>query len=593
VDVPSRLLELLGDVACSDAETSWKPCFSEVGLSWALGVAGVARVHLHHGRRTTTLTGRSGGPVLAAVAAPGGAGRGGVLDAVWPDAGVRIIAAGRNAWLLRASSAVRCDPCDPALAEVRVAASHGHVRWDAYVPRQDPRDPDAWTPFAWVLRVVTGSLRVADGSAVVEPVGGAVLVLCQAALLDEVDDLPEAPATEASAWAAARCWWSAAIGPWDDLCGDAATDRLTARALQVLVSNGIRGTGDLSGRVAVVPNRGAYPCPFLWDSCFHAVGLAGCGEGLAEDALLSIAGRLRCDGLMPHFLCPTWRRPELSQPPLAGWAALTLCRRWPAERARALAAEILPSLRRNTAWWLRSRMTRHGLIACPDPMETGNDDTPRLDRGPVLAVDMHTHLIGQCRAAAELARLLGEDPAPDLRHAEALRTRLRACCWDPVAGLFADVLVADGQQHLVPTPSAFFPFLVDAAGDADADRAIDGILLDPARFFGPVPFPSVAYDHPAFVPAAPEPRTAGVGAACWRGPVWIPHAWFLLDLLEQRGRTVAAAEARERLWRHLAADGDLHESLHAITGAGLGARQYGWTAAFVLDLARRRVQGRR
>lgn len=41
-------------------------------------------------------------------------------------------------------------------------------------------------------------------------------------------------------------------------------------------------------------------------------------------------------------------------------------------------------------WWLAQRMTRYGLIGTSDPLETGCDNTPRLDQGPVLADDMNS-----------------------------------------------------------------------------------------------------------------------------------------------------------------------------------------------------------
>jgi len=146
--------------------------------------------------------------------------------------------------------------------------------------------------------------------------------------------------------------------------------------------------------------------------------------------------------------------------------------------------------------------------------------------------------------------------------------------FDPETCLFWDRHVASGEQVRIKTPACFIPLLEDVpVPTADAMRAIEAVLLNPACFFGEVPFPSVAYDEECY-----DPKT------WWRGPTWMPVAYLMLQVLEKRGFASEAAQGRERLYRMLLKDGNLRELFNSKTGEGMGARQQGWTAAICLRL---------
>ena len=595
------LLAALGeDLPYDTPQCSFKPCSSTIGL--LVGAQpGIASAVLHYNRRVIVL----GSPTAPFLAVPGtiAARRHAPLAISQTLAGggsVRLAGFDLDCYLVELTGVDNLDwaPDGDGMRERRCTVDDEVIRWDALVPTRDERDPDPSVPVAVVVRVLAGTrLPSADGRLRVQAADGRIVLALAMAVLDVADlqirmRLRTAPADAAAAEVRARAWWRGFLGPWAPVCASDEERRVLALAGYTLAMNSARSPGMLARRTAIFPNRGAYPTHFLWDSGFHCLALREFAPGLAEDSLLLLTENLRADGKMAHFLCSTWMRPGASQPPLVGWAGAALV----AHRGgdRGLAARLLPALRRNTQWWLAQRMTRFGLISCPEAMETGWDDTPRLDHGPILALDMNAWLILQIRACAELGRLLGDGPgaSADRALADQLSRTLIEHCWDAQAEVFRDVLVADGRRLDAITPAAFLPLLAGVLDhDLPAARAsIRRWLLAPEHCFGPVPFPTIRYGAPEYV-SAPPARTTGHGACCWRGPMWPNVAWCMVEVLDRFGFAAEAVEACRRLWRVLVADGHLNEYFDSRTGAGCGADQQGWTAAVAVAVHTRLARG--
>ena len=70
----------------------------------------------------------------------------------------------------------------------------------------------------------------------------------------------------------------------------------------------------------------------------------------------------------------------------------------------------------------------------------------------------------------------------------------------------------------------------------------------------------------------------------WRGPAWANTSYMALKGLKRYGFDKTAETGREQLlaWCHQNRD-YLWEYYDSRSGKGLGAPQYGWTAAFVIE----------
>jgi glycogen debranching enzyme len=71
----------------------------------------------------------------------------------------------------------------------------------------------------------------------------------------------------------------------------------------------------------------------------------------------------------------------------------------------------------------------------------------------------------------------------------------------------------------------------------------------------------------------------------WRGPIWANLNWLLARGLRQHG-LAAEAEELEGTTLRLVGEGGMREYFDPVTGEGLGAGEFSWTAAAVIDILR-------
>ena len=578
-DLPVSALDLLTDMAASpdmDArlrydhpDRSYSPFWSNIGLSFG-AEQGIEALHLYYNRHTLSF----GLPAVTS-GVPVGARKADVLGV--SDTALDVAFFSTDSFLIESAVPVTLRVfSDPALRVITDTTTDDGLRHvHAMARTRDPRDPDKEVPVLLSLRVLCGR---AEGDTLLPLADNRICAAIRVEVLT-IDParatriLLDAPSSITAARAAGRAWLQDALGNFALHPADASEASVLARALVTLLFNTTAAPGLMAGRLASFPSRGGYPTHFLWDACFHTLALEYMHPRLARDALLLLSDCMRPDGLMPHFICSTWIRPDASQPPLFGWAVERLVEQ---TKDLALAEATLPKMLQNTEWWLTQRMTSTGLVACFDPFETGWDDTPRLDEGPIIACDMNAYLLMQMRSAARLAGKLGKDAlAQDLTHrADRFAARLVAVLHDPVANRFHDVSLQTGQPLSIMTPACFLPLLGDLPLPHTMQRSmLTRDLLDPARLCGRVPFPSVAYDEPSYL-----------AHQMWRGPMWPPIYWLLLELLKKFGMDVVRSGAAKVLYQIILSDENLHEYFNSQTADGLGFPQQGWTAAIFLRL---------
>jgi glycogen debranching enzyme len=182
---------------------------------------------------------------------------------------------------------------------------------------------------------------------------------------------------------------------------------------------------------------------------------------------------------------------------------------------------------------------------------SGMDNTPRGSEqgdggtwGNILWFDAAAQQALSARSIARLARLVDDEDLARTYDAEHARlVALVDDYWDERDGIYYDR--ADSAPfafHRVRTPAAYWPLLAGACSP-DQAAALATLLTDPACFGGPVPWPSVARDDPAF-------RGSG---HYWRGGVWVPVAYVSARALADHGYPDLAARASRALLDHMSA----------------------------------------
>jgi hypothetical protein len=175
-------------------------------------------------------------------------------------------------------------------------------------------------------------------------------------------------------------------------------------------------------------------------------------------------------------------------------------------------------------------------------------------------------------ALAEIAELLGEDPAPHRAAAARIHAGLIERLWSPVQRRFLPFDLVAGRHVEARTIVSLMPLLDPALPDELVDAIAEE--LGSASFMAPDGYGVATYDRLA---EDHDPRRY------WRGPVWVNTNWLLSRGLRQHGRD-ALADAIDETTMRLVEHAGFREYFDPDSGEGYGSDDFSWTAALVLDL---------
>ncbi|WP_131738670.1 MGH1-like glycoside hydrolase domain-containing protein [Actinomadura roseirufa] len=324
----------------------------------------------------------------------------------------------------------------------------------------------------------------------------------------------------------------------------------------------------------------------------------------------------------------------LTPPPLHALAALRLHECAPSvDQGRAFLERLYPLLAAQHHYLAHARdLGGGGLIAICHPWESGQDNSPAWDR-PLSALrlpptayapahiprtlptgedhDRYVRLAALMREAryrpgylrdehpfavedplvnatylasthalAEIAAIVGADPAPHRAHAEHVHTALLDRLWDRETCCFRARDLRAGNLLPVVTAASFGP-LLDPDLPAPLVRDLVDLLLS-ARFAGAAGYP---------VPTCDIQAPAFDRGGYWRGPTWISTNWLLWYGSLNHDLPVIADLLYGATMRLVRQSG-FREFFDPFDGTGRGGHDHSWSAALVLDLlaARRATQ---
>jgi hypothetical protein len=376
---------------------------------------------------------------------------------------------------------------------------------------------------------------------------------------------------------------------------------------RVLSQNWREGTrpadGARFGYTCPSPRR--YPWQWYWDSCFHAIGWRHFDAAHARRELESLLTAQRPDGFIGHTIF--WNQPLTGgrrfiynvisasdpmtasiQPPLLAWAWRIAVGDPATEPRLALQHD-----------WLEAHRTLDddGLIWIVAPDESGLDASTQFDviwgrrahglPGYVQLVRRNRRLGFDLRRIAaaggpvccevvtnvlyNLSRLaLGR---PSLTPALIERN------YDESRGLFLPRARPEPARTPAVTIAALAPLALPDLPEEIGRRLVEEHLLNPARFWSPVPPPSVSLADPSF---SINDRGLLHQRRYWRGPTWVNAAWLCWLGLVRLGYEQPAVHLAQRLGATIASSG-LREYYDPRTGAGMGAVDFGWSS-LILEL---------
>ncbi len=336
---------------------------------------------------------------------------------------------------------------------------------------------------------------------------------------------------------------------------------------------------------------------WAWDSWKHAAALASIDGEMAEEQIFAMFDFQNDVGMVPDCVFPeaknnNWRN---TKPPLAAWAVWRI---FEENSDTAFVRTIYPKLVKYHQWWYKFRdHDGNGLCEYGSTdgtkkaaaWESGMDNAVRFDDAKMVrnkgkswslsqeSVDLNSYLFAEKNYLAQMAELLGKsEEAKKFRaEAEELKQKIQSMMFDEKTGYFYDIDLNTKQIIPVQGPEGWIPLWARVA-TAEQAEAVKNVLTDTSKFATFVPFPTLARDNEKF------------SLNYWRGPVWLDQAYFAIQGLKNYGYDELADEFTRQIFDRLQGlkdtDAPIFENYDPLTGKGLNAPYFSWSAAHLLML---------
>jgi putative isomerase len=192
------------------------------------------------------------------------------------------------------------------------------------------------------------------------------------------------------------------------------------------------------------------------------------------------------------------------------------------------------------------------------------------------SVDLNSYLYAEKIYLSKIAEVLGLKDEANIYAGEAdiLKGKIQDNFYDKKSGYFFDISIDKKKYIPVYGPEGWIPLWAMAVSQAQAE-SVEKIIFDSDKFKTTVPFPTVSADNPKL-------DVKGY----WRGPVWLDQAYFGIVGLRNYGFVRDARRLTERTFKNLEgyikSDKPIRENYNPLTGEGLKANNFSWSAAHLL-----------
>ena len=358
-----------------------------------------------------------------------------------------------------------------------------------------------------------------------------------------------------------------------------------------------------------IKNQGLFPSYhykwfhgfWSWDSWKHAVGLSYYNTDLAKEQMKLMFHFQSEDGFVvdcvyrdtsiePHNYRDT-------KPPLSAWAVSKIYEK---DQDIEFVKYMYPKLKLYHEFWYNKRdhdkdglceygSTDGSLIAAK--WESGMDNAIRFDDSKILkneegayslnqeSVDLNAYLYAEKVYLATLAEIVNNlDEAKVYKtDAKALKHKIQQQFYDDVDGWFYDTNI-NGDKFIKGEGSEGWTTLWANAATKEQAKAVKEKMMNPDKFYTKVPFQTMSADHDRFDPLQ----------GYWRGPNWLDQAYFGVKGLRNYGFNAEADKATIQIIEGgegiLGKGQSIRENYHPLTGEGLNAQNFSWSAAHLIML---------
>lgn len=318
-----------------------------------------------------------------------------------------------------------------------------------------------------------------------------------------------------------------------------------------------------------------------WDHCFNALAMAGIGKRQALEQFVAPFVLQSEHGLLPDMWNPhaevVW---GVTKPPIHGWCFSKLMDRY--DFTDAELREVYGYLEKWTNWWMQYSDTDHdGIPEYPQGCDCWDNGT-LFDTGFFVETpDLPAFLVLQMRTLARIGETLRSRGASDAdweenarfwqEGSEHLLKRFYEHSWD------GERFIArmSGSHEYEAQPTSLLALMPLVLGDILDEKKREKLVKILKEDF------LTEHGLATEMPAGKKYEADGY----WRGPIWAPTTYLLVDGLRRGGYPSLAKEIAKR-YCHMSckvAKGN-YENFDALTGKGLRAPGYTWSASVYMLL---------
>ena len=338
-----------------------------------------------------------------------------------------------------------------------------------------------------------------------------------------------------------------------------------------------------------------------WDSWKHAVGLSFYNTELAKKQMKLMFEFQNKDGFVADCV---YRDTSIenhnyrdTKPPLSVWAVAKI---YGKDQDIDFLKYMYPKLKLYHQFWYNKRdhdqdglceygSTDGSLVAAK--WESGMDNAIRFDNSKIVkngdnafsidqeSVDLNAYLYAEKIYLAQLASALdkSDESQQYTNEAKTLKAKIQTQFYDAVDGWFYDTSL-DGKTFIKGEGSEGWTALWAKAATQEQAVAIKNKMMNPKKFFTKVPFQTMSADHKKFNPLK----------GYWRGPNWLDQAYFGVKSLRNYEFNDDADKATIQILKGaegvLGKGKSIRENYHPLTGKGLNAQNFSWSAAHIIML---------
>jgi len=306
-----------------------------------------------------------------------------------------------------------------------------------------------------------------------------------------------------------------------------------------------------------------------WDHCFNALTMAHVDKQTSLNQFNAPFIHQFSSGILPDMWNPILG-PNLAvtKPPIHGWCFSKLMKMFDFDKATL--EQTYKYLEKWTNFWMNYRdYDNDGVPAYPMGCDSGWDNSTMFDKSFYMETpDLPSFLILQMRTLAEISEKLGNADKKEewIKRSEKLYADFIKHSWN--GERFASIASNSHQRDDNPTSLlSLMPIVLGDLLEKDKmDKLVKILVSDFLTENGP---------------ATESPKSSKYESdGYWRGPIWAPSTYLIVDGLRRGGYEDLAKDIALRYCRM--SDSKAHgnyENFDALTGKGLRAPGYTWSAS--------------